>query len=165
MEIWKDIKDFNGYQVSDLGRVRSFWNNARRLKEIPTIRKAILKNRYYQIVLKKDGNAHAKYVQRLVAEAFIPNPNNYPTVDHIDRNSENNKVKNLRWATYQMQTDNSNIPFGERTGSSKLKDCDILQIKKLVASGVKRKDVAEKYKVGKTTINKVVSGSNWSHIK
>jgi hypothetical protein len=165
MEIWKDIKEFGGYQISNLGRVRTFWNNARKLTDKPKIRKDNWKDGYNQMVFKKDGKAYARYVHRLQAEAFIDNPNNLPTVDHIDRNSKNNIVSNLRWASYKIQVENSNVPFGERTGSSKLKDFDIPEIKRLVASGMKKKDVAKKYNVGTTTINKVVNGNNWTHIK
>ena len=63
----------------------------------------------YQFVQWEVGRKHyCQKVHRLVASVFIPNPNGYETVDHIDRNKANNTVKNLRWASRKMQADNTN---------------------------------------------------------
>ncbi len=99
-EIWKDIKNFDLYQVSNKGRVKNKLTN--------TLLK--LKNDlgYYRInfTIAKQKNTKAFYVHRLVAEAFIPNPENKTTVDHIDRNPSNNVVENLKWATQKEQQNN-----------------------------------------------------------
>lgn len=97
MEVWKDISHYTGYQVSNHGRVRSCINNRygpgtewHFLKPIP--------NRHgYQTVLL--GRNSRKLVSRLVAEAFIPNPDNLPIVRHMDDNPSNNHASNLRWGT------------------------------------------------------------------
>ena len=109
-EIWKDIKGYEGkYQISNLGNVKSVYrkvNHRYRGKEkTRTIYEKILKkavNRFgYEYVCLTDKSKGKKLkVHRLVAEAFIPNPLNKKTVNHIDGNKSNNCVDNLEWSTY-----------------------------------------------------------------
>ena len=110
-EIWKDVKGYEGlYQVSNLGRVKSIkrkvniYSKKNKNYYKRTIKQKILNYGgntigYVNVPLSKDGCTKPIYVHRLVAEAFIPNPNNYPCVNHIDENKENNKVDNLEWCT------------------------------------------------------------------
>lgn len=96
-EIWKDIKNHEGlYQVSNLGRIRSLYNYKR---NGTNILKPRLKHNYYQIGLRKDSIRKWYQVHRLVAQAFIPNPDNLPQVNHKDENKLNNNVDNLEWCT------------------------------------------------------------------
>lgn len=107
-EVWKDIPNYEGlYQVSNLGRVKSLSKNikGRNYKEIIKVPSLGGKG-YYRLPLCKNGKNKYFYIHRLVAKAFIPNFNNKPTVDHIDRNKLNNEVSNLRWATYKEQIAN-----------------------------------------------------------
>ena len=102
-EIWKDIKGFEGlYQISNLGRVKSVARYSEQNHFLPekilSICHAIAG--YTDVSLYKDGKRYHKKPHRLVAEAFIPNPNNLPEVDHIDTNKDNNCVDNLRWVTH-----------------------------------------------------------------
>ena len=105
-EIWKDIKGYEGlYQVSNYGRVKSFTRN--------TIRTHILKcnvkkNGYIYITLYNNGYKYYR-LHRLVAETFIPNPNNYPCINHKDENKQNNKIDNLEWCTWKY-----NANYGTR---------------------------------------------------
>lgn len=93
-EIWKDIKDYEGhYQVSNLSRVKSIKFG----KEI--IMKQNIKRGYYYVGLLKNGKQKNYLVHRLVAEAFLDNPNNYPCVNHKDEDKLNNNVDNLEWCT------------------------------------------------------------------
>ena len=105
-EIWKDIKDYEGlYQVSNLGRIRSLdrlvkhaFKGYSRLKgKIKPCRKNT--HGYLNINLCKDGKAKTLLIHRLVAQAFLPNPDNLPEVNHKDENKENNRVDNLEWCT------------------------------------------------------------------
>ena len=116
IEEWKDILGFERYQVSSLGRVRS--------KEFTRINKRFSKGHYqeftcyypskllkpdisvfsnssYQrVTLSKDNKAYRFLVHRLVAEVFIPNPENKPYVNHIDNNGLHNSIDNLEWVTH-----------------------------------------------------------------
>ena len=105
MEIWKDIKGYEGlYQVSNLGKVKSIEKDIIRVrngKEIIThIPEKILfqwKNSkgYLSVAIGSKQSRKLYKVHRLVAEAFIPNPDNLPQVNHIDEDKSNNKVENL----------------------------------------------------------------------
>lgn len=111
MEIWKDIKGYEGlYQISNLGRVKSLSRMMKKRKCVELIKvPSITNGGYYRLPLCKYGKIKYYHIHRLVAEAFIPNLENKPTVDHIDRNRLNNNVCNLRWATYKEQNKNRNL--------------------------------------------------------
>lgn len=95
MEVWKDIAGYEGhYQVSNLGNVRS-------IKREPIILKGdYQKNGYKRVYLWKDGRKQNLLVHRLVAFSFLPNPNGYSDINHIDEDKRNNHVNNLCWCTH-----------------------------------------------------------------
>lgn len=108
-EIWKDIKDYEGlYQVSNYGRVR---NTSRGNIRSPYL----CEKRYYRIILYKNNKTKKPRVHRLVAQAFIPNPDNKAEVNHKDFNKVNNHIDNLEWTTgeenvsHYMQSDRYKI--------------------------------------------------------
>lgn len=98
-EIWKDVVEFEGlYQVSNYGRIKSLSNRSNHKEQI--IMKQNINNKgYMQLTLCKNRKQITKKVHRIVAEAFIPNPNNLPQVNHKDGNKQNNNVDNLEWCT------------------------------------------------------------------
>ena len=114
-ETWKDINGYEGcYQVSNLGRVRSCARAVKKQWFLKHIRERILKqgvdkkSGYRNVSLRKDGRYNTIRVHRLVAEAFVENPNKYNTVNHIDCNPANNTAINLEWCTQRY-----NICYGD----------------------------------------------------
>lgn len=98
-EIWKPIKETEGcYLVSSYGRVKSVPRNGT-INEERIIKQQLKKDNYYQVNMKIYGKSIWRRVNRLVAQAFIPNPDNLPCVNHKDGNKHNNHVNNLEWCT------------------------------------------------------------------
>lgn len=107
-EVWKDIKGYEGfYQVSNLGRIQSLDRLidtdikyvGKRLHKGRVLLPCINNKGYKTVRLCKYGETKVFLVHRLVAGAFIPNPNNYPIINHKDENPKNNCVENLEWCT------------------------------------------------------------------
>ena len=104
MEEWRTITDFPDYEVSNQGRVRRIWKSGKKL------RKFSKSAGYNRVDLWKNAECNIKLVHRLVAEAFIPNPENKPEVDHINRKRSDNRIENLRWNTSFENHENMDNP-------------------------------------------------------
>ena len=112
-EVWVDIIDFPGYQVSNTGKVRN-------IKDFRLLGQQLNKAGYYIVNLRKDLESYTCLVHRLVAIAFLPNPDNLPIVNHKDENTINPNVENLEWCTAEY-----NVNYGtarERAKETKLKN-------------------------------------------
>ena len=117
-EVWKPIKGYEGiYEVSSYGRVRSLEHKARHKSrtgnEFQVTYKGRIRKLYTNeegrkfLVVKRNGKNASLKVHRLVAKAFIPNPDNLPFVNHKDENPSNNHVENLEWCTHEY-----NVRYG-----------------------------------------------------
>lgn len=162
-EIWKPIKEYDWFEVSNYGRIRSIdrtiidaWGRTYHKKgQIMKLTTQIgEKDNYPQIMvsLGYKGKTYRLIVARLVAKAFIPNPNNYPQVNHKDENSTNNYVENLEWCTQKY-----NINYGNyikrrsktRSRAIDIYDKDMNYIETL-DSGV---EVSKKYNISRGHIS------------
>lgn len=160
-EIWKDIEGYNGkYQVSNLGRVKS-------LKGSEKILKPRVSNTGYKYVnLCIQGKSKTLKIHRLVAQAFLPNPEGLPQVNHKDEDKLNNNVDNLEWCTREY-----NCNYGTRnkriasTGGIKVICIEtgiaydsILEAKR--CTGINNTDIAEVCK----GIRKTAGGFHWRYM-
>jgi hypothetical protein len=161
----KDIKGYEGlYAVTDDGKVWSYITNK-------WLKGGIDRDGYTKFILTKNKNIKSYSVHRLVAEAFIPNPNNYPIVCHlVEATPHINSVTNLFWGTQQMNVgDCANKGRrrevkGVSSGTAKLTDTDVIKIRntpKFRGSGVM---LAQKFNVTTATISSIRLGKNWNHI-
>ena len=102
MENWKFINA--NYEVSDKGNIKSV--NYRGTGKSAIRKQSISKNGYMRVILSDNGKNKTYFVHRLVAAAFIPNPDNLPEIDHINGNRANNDATNLRWCTRKQNSNN-----------------------------------------------------------
>lgn len=142
-EIWKDIEGYKGlYQVSNTGQVRSL--NYLHTGEVKPLKQDTNKKGYKLVSLSKNGKKKKYLVHRLVAIAFIPNPNDLPIINHKDENPSNNNVNNLEWCTSEY-----NNNYGTRTkraSESKKGNSLSEETKKKISESLKGKHHSEKTK-------------------
>ena len=105
---WVKIKDYDNYSVNEIGEVRND-------KSGRILKWRLDKKGYYRISLCKNGKVIYYLIHRLIALHFIPNPNNYPFIDHININPSDNSIDNLRWCSRSQN--NRNIKKKEGTTS------------------------------------------------
>ena len=112
-EIWKDIEGYeNLYQVSTMGNVKSLNFNKTSIEKI--LKPRDNGNGYLTVCLWKNNAYKHKYIHRLVCETFLPNPENKPCIDHVNCVRSDNRLENLRWATY---TENLTNPITRKRNS------------------------------------------------
>lgn len=173
-EVWKNIDGYNGmYQVSNLGRVRSFKSNRSKHGHIMSL--TISKRGYVRVTLYNGGRKHCT-VHRLVAKAFIPNLENKSEVNHIDGDKNNNRVDNLEWSTRSenmthayhtclhtalyrtIKTKHGTII---RSGA-KLHSSDICDIREKYSTGnYSMRTLGKEYDVSSAMISKIINGQAW----
>lgn len=163
----KDVVGFEGrYTVDEDGNVYS-------LKRNKTITPVVMQNGYWYVHLFCKGKARCIRLHRLVAEAFLDNPNGYSQVNHINGDKSDNRVVNLEWCSqsqnmrHAMRTGLWN-PIGENNASAKLKSADITAIRAQYVKGDARfgaKGLAKVYGVTDVMIGKIVRGENWKAIR
>ena len=156
MEEWKSIKDFEKlYQVSNTGEVYS-------VKRDKILQPKINKYGYKEVCLYKDGKNYYRTIHRLVAQAFIDNPNNYSIVNHLDSDKLNNNVNNLEWTTVSGNTKhcyNNNKKFHKQVLDNARKGTEKRK-KKTVIKGItfnSQVEASKYFNVNQKTIY------NWLH--
>lgn len=167
MEIWKTIPNCKGYyQVSDLGVIKSFHNGERVLKQ-----NGIGRNRKYKSVSLKTNNGwKCRQVHRLVAMAFIPNPENKEQINHKDGDPSNNHIDNLEWCDafenmqHAVKMGLMNNHFGETHANSKFTDVIVKDILKRLGHGEKQHEIAKEYNVNQSIVSDINTGKSWRHI-
>lgn len=181
-EIWKLITGTTEYYVSNQGKVKRVKNELTKsgnVRSYSIVKERILKQDtsvkgYHTVhVPMTDGKTRHLRVHRLVAEAFLPNPNNLPQVNHKDGNKSNNQVSNLEWCTAKSNNSharssglwNSSYEIGENNKNSKLTEDMVKQIPNLLQQGLSSNQIANKFGVSRAAINLVRKGKNWKYLK
>ena len=157
----KRFKDTN-YFITENGDV---YRNGKKLKPY------LGKKGYYQISLSNNNVRQTIRVHRLVAETYIPNPDNLPQVDHKDTNKLNNHYTNLEWVTNNENmlraVNNQLFPNGEHKKTSVLSETDVIWIREKYISGHPSfglRAMSRKYNVSSATIGKIIHYRTWKHI-
>lgn len=168
-EIWEKIPYAdNHYEISNYGRVRSF----RSKNGIPKIIKSGIIRDFKITRFRSLGKLRTFLVHNLVAEIFIPRKDeSYDSILHIDGNKKNNHVSNLKWIT---RTENliknkekliqRKIQSPDKYDGKKLTASDVVQIKKMLAKGIKSSIIAQLFAVSAMQISRIKNETNWQHI-
>lgn len=152
MEEFRDIKGFENYQVSNLGRIYS--KKRRACLKV----KRLAGRGYYQVRLSKEGKYYYKNLHRLIAETFIPNPNKYRTVNHINGNKLDNRLSNLEWADDCRQQHEACLLGLKPTTKHILTESEIIKVYEMYSKGTSVKEIAEVYDTRIQQICKLVKG-------
>lgn len=167
VEQWRAIEGYEGcYEVSDHGRVRSLDRRIRgRLWKGRVLALPDDKNGYKRVELHKDGLRSTQRVHRLVAQAFIPNPNNWPQINHKDVVKANNHISNLEWCDNDRNVEHAvdkglYSPYLSQRRSKLTPDL-VEKIRAARALGATHIDLAQQFNISKGYVSKVVRRSAW----
>ena len=164
-EVFVDIQGYEGYQVSNYGRVKN--------SKTGKILKPYLTRGYLRVSLYNESGRRCKLVHRLVAEAFLPNPQHKPAVNHINGCKTDSNVSNLEWvsASENMAHAHNNglRPIlntqGEKNGFAKLTEAEVIQIKQLLSDGkLTQKTIGSQFNISRSTVKSIKSGRRWSYL-
>jgi len=169
-EIWKNIDDFPFYEVSDLGRVRS-WKTRGKTRQIPYILKQYINNNGYPTVhlVNKNNKAITINTHQVVIKAFRGHAPKSYECGHRDGNPQNNHISNLEWITHKENgadmVRHKRVPSGTKSHLAKFTDQDVIKIRKLYDTGEYLQiTLAKMYDVSKSTMRKIVRRMSWVHI-
>jgi DNA-binding NarL/FixJ family response regulator len=134
-----------------------------------TLKSYIGSTGYYMVGLSHNNKSNPKRVHRLIANAFIPNPNNKPQINHINGIKTDNSILNLEWCNHSENMEHAfRIGLanntGEKNGMSKLNSSKVLEIKTMLVNGLSQQKIANKFNVSRSCILKIHLGKTWVHI-
>lgn len=163
MEIWKDIE--GGYKVSSFGNIINGFSKP--------IKPFINKGGYLEVSIYYNKKRYPTKMHRIIAFAFIPNPNNLKEINHIDGDKTNNNINNLEWCTrgenikhaYNLGLRKPNKLYGDNSTFHKLSKIQVIEIReKYATKKYSQTELACEYNVARATIGKIVNNLTWKHI-
>lgn len=166
-ELWLPVLGFEDmYLVSNKGRIKSLHSGK-------VLKPRINKYGYQQLTLYRDSKKKTKVVHRLVAIAFIDNPDTLKTVNHKDLNKLNNKISNLEWMSALDNTRHAKRlgamkgrQWGSDNFSAKLNEIDVIEMFYLYKNkNYLQRDIAELFNVSRATVCNILNGKSWRHMK
>lgn len=159
----KDIRGFEGlYKVCESGEIYSMYTNG-------FLNGCVDAKGYRNVILSgKCGLQVTRKVHRVVAEHFIPNPENKPQVNHINGIKADNRIENLEWCTAKENVQHSMLLktylLGTQRFNAKLNNNDVADIRRLHTEGVAGNKIARIYNVTPGTIRAAVNRKTWKHV-
>jgi hypothetical protein len=176
----KAIEDYPGYEIDTDGNVLSSFVFAPlgngRAKRFIGDKKRILKPRqgkpgYLYVNIYKNNKRLTVKLHRLIAEAFIPNPNNNPCVCHKNDIKTDNRIENLYWGTLKDNTKDAMkngtfkfTPQGEACSWSKMTQEGVLKMRKLYQQGKKITELAKLFNISDAQTHRIINKINWAHV-
>lgn len=161
IETWKDVVGYNGlYKVSDLGRVKSYKTYHKRGEQMLKPCKSRI---YHDVSLYKDKKQYVICIHRLVALAFVSNPNNYLEINHIDGIKENNSASNLEYCSHSHnQREAIRLGLMKPPKYCKLNEGDAVEVYFLALFGIlTQASIGALYNVSQAAVASILSGINW----
>jgi hypothetical protein len=152
------IKGFSDYKASEDGQIHSSYRGGTTLKPVRTHRG------YMRVTLCRNGKKFNKSVHRLIAEAFIPNPEGLPEVNHKDFDKSNNAVSNLEWCTRAENQEHADckVRRGEAHHKAKLTKNDVTAMKQMRREGATHKAIGQAFGVSRETARDACNGRYWN---
>jgi len=164
-EIWKPIDGYEYYEVSNLGNVRSVSHqtkNPRRFREGRVLAQAKVSNGYMHVSLTQEGKKKkSALVHRLVAKAFVPNPDNKKTVNHKNGDKEDNRAENLEWCTHSENSKHAYTTLGYKPpkvhnrGKRSSRRFSDEQVRAIRADKRPRSEIAQEYGIHVMTVGEI----------
>lgn len=177
-EEWKSIEGHEGlYEVSNFGRVKSLKRIVKNsgihdsaIRKEKILKNSVTKRGYLSVTLCYRTLRKTKLTHRLVALAFIPNPENKPEVNHKDSDRTNSHFKNLEWCTSLENSEHcTNYGYGKNralnSSQSKVTPEIVKEIRKLYSDGLTQKEISYRFKISRSTVGSIVTFKSWKYIK
>lgn len=149
------------YEVSPEGFVKN-------LRTGRVLKTDVNRSGHHRVTMSVDGVVKRQYLHRLVAEKFVPNPDNKPFVNHVDGDKSNNRFTNLEWVTCQENTEHAfNMGLrksGQDSYQAKLSTEVVVRVCELLVLGMRRKEIMNETGLSKTQFDDIRSRKSWKRI-
>jgi len=169
-EIWKDIPNYPRYQASTSGRIRSNYVQGPGTTIGPwhVLKNSPMSTGYLRVSICAEGKNHTHTVHRLVLITFRGLPRLGQVTRHLDGDPINNILSNLKWGTYRQNSQDRDrhgkTSRGEMSTQAKLKEADVIRIRKLLAAGQTQAQIGRLFGINRRSIGRILHGETWKHI-
>ena len=156
-EVWRHVQEFDRYEVSNLGRIKSHYPWRKTANRI--LKPCLTRKGYHAIWLK----SKCVSVHRIVALAFVENRRSKAIqINHINGIKTDNRAENLEWCTNQENCIHAML---SGKGASKLKPEHVLEIRKLSKTGMAQFEIAKMFEIGQSQVSRIASGKRWNYMQ